>query len=211
MFLIKINEDDELYCDGSIDLGFLGVYQPDMIRVEDDYDPIELKRTAKQQKEDLENLTKKYNLFISNIQKNICKVRNQFLVWIFEDLTNCYFEFWKCDDAEFPSFIIKEKMPSIINEDSIYSKISGENYDAVCNEVFSKPVDSVSGVDIFNKYLPMINVEKLLSTIIPSSIGLNEYGVEFEINSNECNGFLLLATVGNINTEFNLEVWDNRG
>ncbi|WP_252230738.1 hypothetical protein [Clostridium sp. ZBS15] len=211
MFQIKIDDNNNLYCNNSIDLGFLGTYNSDMISIEEEVCFSEIEKTVSKREEEMKILTEKYNTFISNVNENIDKIKNQFIMWLFEDLTDTYFEFWECSNAEFPSFIIKDKIPEIINEETIYDKISGKNYEDACNEVFNKPVDTISGIDVFNKYLPMIDIEKLLSTIIPSFMELSEYGLEFEINSNECDGYLLLATVGRIDNEFNLEVYDNRG
>ncbi|MBZ9692287.1 hypothetical protein [Clostridium sp. M14] len=211
MFQIKIGDNNKLYCNNSIDLGFLGTYNSDMISIEEEVSFSKIEKTVAEREEEVRILAKKYNTFIFNVNENIAKIKNQFIIWLFEDLTDTYFEFWQCSNAQFPSFIIKDKIPEIINEETIYAKISGENYEEVCNEVFNKPVNTVSGIEVFNKYLPMIDVEKLLSTIIPSFIKLSEYGLEFEINSDECNGYLLLATVGRINNELNLEVYDNRG
>ncbi|WP_252213611.1 MULTISPECIES: hypothetical protein [unclassified Clostridium] len=211
MFQIKIDDNNNLYCNNSIDLGFLGTYNSDMISIEEEVCFSEIEKTVSKREEEMKILTEKYNTFISNVNENIDKIKNQFIMWLFEDLTDTYFEFWECSNAEFPSFIIKDKIPEIINEETLYDKISGKNYEEACNEVFNKPVDTISGIDVFNKYLPMIDVEKLLSTIMPSFMELSEYGLEFEINSNECDGYLLLATVGRIDNEFNLEVYDNRG
>ncbi|HBZ6636167.1 MULTISPECIES: hypothetical protein [Clostridium] len=211
MFQIKIDDNNDLYCNNSIDLGFLGTYNSDMISIEEEVCFSEIEKTVSEREEEMKILTEKYNTFISNVNENIAKIKNQFIMWLFEDLTDTYFEFWECSNAEFPSFIIKDKIPEIINQETIYDKISGKNYEDACNEVFNKPVDTISGIDVFNKYLPMIDIETLLSTIIPSFMELSEYGLEFEINSNECDGYLLLATVGRIDNEFNLEVYDNRG
>ncbi|MDR5587432.1 hypothetical protein [Clostridium aquiflavi] len=211
MFQIKIDDNNNLYCNNSIDLGFLGTYNSDMISIKEEVCFSEIEKTVSKREEEMKILTEKYNTFISNVNENIDKIKNQFIMWLFEDLTDTYFEFWECSNAEFPSFIIKDKIPEIINEETLYDKISGKNYEEACNEVFNKPVDTISGIDVFNKYLPMIDVEKLLSTIMPSFMELSEYGLEFEINSNECDGYLLLATVGRIDNEFNLEVYDNRG
>lgn len=57
----------------------------------------------------------------------------------------------------------------------------------------------------------MIDVDKILVSIKPSFLELNEYRVEFEINSDECNGNLLLATVGEINYDLELTITDNKG
>lgn len=212
MINVKLDENYEYICEGEIELGFLGSYNSEMIELSGNYSSYELeKMSSKEINEECEILTKKYNDLISNINKNIDKIKNQFILWLFQDLTDSYFEFWECEDSGFPSFIIQDKMPDIVNEETMYFRISGDNYDRVCDEVFNKPADSLVGGEVFKEYLPMIDIEKLLSTIIPSFLKLSEYSVEFEINSDECDGNFLLATIGDIYNNLELDIIDNRG
>ncbi|NFS11771.1 hypothetical protein FDE77_10845 [Clostridium botulinum] len=106
---------------------------------------------------------------------------------------------------EIETFINSQFMPEIKNVETVYSRIKDKNY----SEVFNNEINDLDGKNIFKKYLPMINIEKLLKTIIPTFVVINEYGLDFEINSNVCEGELFSCTVGTINKKMHLEIIDN--
>lgn len=208
--MIEINYDDEfnLKCKGTINLGILGCFNEDMIEIQGQYDCVDLERMSKEERrEECNRLNIEYNEFLSCIEKNLDTIKNQFIVWLFSYLLDIDFEFWEYEDMF--EFINEESMPEIRDAKNIYSKVSGENYGQVCSEVLNKKYNEVDGKEIFKKYLPMVNIDKLMMTIIPFYVELNQYGLEFEINSNVCEGELLCATVGSINREIELEIIDN--
>lgn len=208
--MIEINYDDEfnLKCKGTINLGILGCFNEDMIGIEGEYDCVDLERMSKEERrEECNRLNIEYNEFLLCIEKNLDTIKNQFIVWLFSYFIDIYFEFWEYEDMF--EFINEESMPEIRDVKNIYSKVYGENFGQVCSEVLNKEYNEVDGKEIFKKYLPMVNIDKLMMTIIPFYVELNQYGLEFEINSNVCEGELLCATVGSINREIELEIIDN--
>ncbi|WP_242974174.1 hypothetical protein [Clostridium cagae] len=76
MFQIKIGDNNKLYCNNSIDLGFLGTYNSDMISIEEEVSFSKIEKTVAEREEEVRILAKKYNTFISNVNENIAKIKN---------------------------------------------------------------------------------------------------------------------------------------
>ncbi|NFG22862.1 hypothetical protein FDF11_06890 [Clostridium botulinum] len=206
--MIKIEYDNnfDIICRGIIDLGFLGTFTEQIIEIQGKFDRFDLQRMSEEdRKNELGNLNIQYNKFLLDIEKNMDNIKNEFIIWIFSYLTDSYFEFWEVSYNETEIFINSQFMPEIKNVETVYSQIKDKNY----SEVFNEEINSINGENIFKKYLPMINIEKLLNTIIPTFVVVNEYGLDFEINSNVCDGELFSSTVGTINKEMHLEIIDN--
>ncbi len=60
---------------------------------------------------------------------------------------------------EIETFINSQFMPEIKNVETVYSRIKDKNY----SEVFNNEINDLDGKNIFKKYLPMINIEKLFT------------------------------------------------
>lgn len=66
--------------------------------------------------------------------------------------------------------------------------MSEEDYREIYEILDNTEQNKVIGIELFNKYLPMIDINEILKSIIPCFLELNENYLYFEINSNQCNG-----------------------
>ena len=115
--VIAYNEDKNEYFaqSGAFDLGYLGCYEAKKIEVSFDIEDISdgMKRIINAEMKPKE-IAKKLSQFYQERQKNLLEnqkeINNDFLQYIFNDVTDCEYPFWEAENGEIESFIIKRKM-----------------------------------------------------------------------------------------------------
>lgn len=194
---IKLNKDGQLYCDSNIDLGIFGVYNE--IEIDEDLEDM----TEEEKRCYLEMLNKKNNLLYQTIQNNMSQITDEFLKFLFGEFYDITFEFWKWIGDKETTCIIEEKMPDIVTIETIYCQI---DYSVL---------HQLSGAEQFRRFLPMIDVWKIIDHIIPGMLTIFEsehnFFYEFEFNSMELGHELLLATLCEFDLNKGFQIIDNRG
>lgn len=149
-------------------------------------------------------LTIRINALYQKIINNKDEIENDFLIFLFEEFYDSNFKFWEWIGEPDTTCIIEEKIPKVVNIETIYRAIDQDKEFAV-----------LSGMEIFGRYLPMIDVQKIIDSIIPFILEINNFDDDFmysfEFNSMELGHDLLLAAVCQFNEDGKLFVRDNRG
>lgn len=187
---------------GTVDLGYIGVYNTENITVEFDMDDLysnhysnnyyeeNFKPLEKYLHKDMNNdeiakgLEDFYNDRINDICKHQIELNQLFLIHLLESDCGCAFPFWEnCSD-----YIIKDQMPDC-DEDDLENVIYNNNAINEINNIFYeidkkhndgeicnlKPVE-----DIYKKYFPMFDLNKFLSDIQGEYLYLNGANITFQ-------------------------------
>lgn len=206
MLKLKFDDQYNYICESEINLGFLGLYKKEMIEIYGELDRFDLARLeGKGRKKEINKICTEKDELISMIIKNNDLIKSQFIIWLLLNMVENSFEFWKDQNT----FTQNRLMPEIIDEKNIYNIASKNNYEDFYSDVYNFEIDEDRGKTLFEKYLPMIDVEKIIQSIKPTYLILNEYGLLFEINSNECEGELINSLVGRLNKECILNIIDD--
>lgn len=206
MLKLKFDDQYNYICESEINLGFLGLYKKEMIEIYGELDRFDLARLeGKGRKKEINKICTEKDELISMIIKNNDLIKSQFIIWLLLNMVENSFEFWKYQNT----FTQNRLMPEIIDEKNIYNIASKNNYEDFYSDVYNFEIDEDRGKTLFEKYLPMIYVEKIIQSIKPTYLILNEYGLLFEINSNECEGELINSLVGRLNKECILNIIDD--
>ncbi|MBR4713312.1 MAG: hypothetical protein IKP27_06520 [Paludibacteraceae bacterium] len=188
--------DGEFEIGGDFDLGYMGVYDDDMITIENT--PGEVREwgiVADNNKEDSSDeelakfLTKYFNDFEKKVKKNRKQVNNNFLRNIYLDMNNAGTEFWNIEKIFDPNAVPKgEKM-----DDTLYD-IHEEELGKAANEYEGSPNDgSVEKADfeaLLKEYFPMFRWDALIEEVVPETLHLCDGSIAFQCSDDYNNAFL---------------------
>ena len=185
--MIKIYlEDDELKVSGSIDLGYIGVFEDEEIEILDSLEEIREWDIVEENldpdctdDELIAFLNKYFNDFAERISKNIENINGTFLLHTFTDMDSCESNFMIIDEL-----FIEENLRYGNEEDiaEIYNPVrDGLNslspYLEAPNDG-SVPKDHLES--LLRSYYPMFNFDCFLGNIEPETIGLDDGEINFQ-------------------------------
>jgi hypothetical protein len=239
MFKIERDKNGELRFLGEFDLGSLGKYPSEKIEFDmNEFAPLDndvdfgceekeskyyqnrfsrlskIIRTDMNENEKLEKLGVFYEEKQKEVINNLAVIEDRFLKFIIMDFVDCDFPFWEEADGSLTSFIIPEKMPnnSSNNQEEllelIYSEVPDNIFELIDTEY--EPGKSVMlAREVCLKYFPMIDIDKLISTIYPDILVLNGDILIFQCSSNVGDGMIICAAYAEILPNYKFDDWHN--
>ncbi|WP_459481868.1 hypothetical protein [Clostridium saccharoperbutylacetonicum] len=239
MFKIERDKNGELRFIGEFDLGSLGKYPSEKIEFDmNEFAPLDndvdfgceekeskyyqnrFSRLSKIIRKDMNENEKleKLGVFYEEKQKevinNLAVIEDRFLKFIIMDFVDCDFPFWEEADGSLTSFIIPEKMPnnSSNNQEElielIYSEVPDNIYELIDTE-YELGKSVMSAREVCLKYFPMIDIDKLISTIYPDILVLNGDILIFQCSSNVGDGMIICAAYAEILPNYKFDDWHN--
>jgi hypothetical protein len=214
--MLKISKNgEEVYFDKVVDLGAMGkfdhisidLYGCETTGIKDDMP----------EKEKFSKISKYYGDRFKELESDVNYINEQFLMWIITHLCDIEYAFWEFgfrnkESKKYPDYIIEEEMKKFEDENGqvmhdlqnpspVYKKI--QEYNVYTNK------DNLTSYEIVAKYLPMLDLKKLVATIEADSLDTYEEEIHFQVSSKVCGGMLLCATYGTIYENNKLEVTHN--
>lgn len=188
--------DGEFEIGGNFDLGYIGVYDEDVISIENTPSEVrEWEIVADNNKEDSSDeelakfLTKYFNDFEKKVKKNRKQVNNNFLRNIYLDMNNAGTEFWTIDKLFDANAVPKgEKM-----DDSIYDiheqelETAAKDYDKTPNDGSLEKSDFEM---LLKEYFPMLNWDALVEEVVPENLNLGDGFISFQCSDDYDDKFL---------------------
>ncbi|EKQ52395.1 MULTISPECIES: hypothetical protein [unclassified Clostridium] len=239
MIKIERSENGELHFIGEFNLGALGKYTDEIIEFNvDNFAPLtnELdfdsddtesmyykNRFSRLEKiislemnedEKLEKLAEFYEEKQKEVIEHLGMIEDRFLKYILQDFVDCDFPFWEEADGSITSFIIPEKMPNLLINDEdeiikmVYGNIPNNIYELIDPD-YEPDKSVISAKEICLKYFPMIDVDKLISTIYPDIIVLNGDILIFQCSSNVGDGMIICSAYDEILPNYKFDDWHN--
>ena len=216
--VIAYNEDKNEYFaqSGAFDLGYLGCYEAKKIEVnfdiEDISDEMEKIINAEMKPKEIANkLSQFYQERQKNLLENQKEINNDFLQYIFNDVTDCEYPFWEAEDGEIESFIIKRKM--LKNPEEVFSNDVLDKIGQVSEEYYEKPNDgSIEKTDmeqIIAECFPMIKIKSLIDSIEPEYLVFDGINISFQCSSDVCGGMLICSAYAEIKADNSFWDWHN--
>lgn len=188
--MIKIKViNGEIKINGTFDFGYMGVYKDDQIGIYSDLEEIKtwsiitsrLDTASCSDNEIADCLTAYYNEFEKRVQQNRKQVNDNFLLNIMADMEACGCPFWEIDEIT-----VKNALPSDPDEE-VYQP-HWDRMTELKKEYDETPNDgTVEKTDIeatLKQLFPMLDLDKLVTNIIPESLGLSDGRVSFQCSDN---------------------------
>jgi hypothetical protein len=179
-------EDGEIVVSGSLDLGYIGIFEDEQIELDDTLEEIrEWDIVTENLDEDctdeeiIEFLNQYFNSFADRITQNIININNTFLLYVFDDMINTEFDFREIDEL-----YIEEKnfYSSEMDISEIY-KASGQALSSLA-PYFETPNDGRVPKGhleaVFRGCFPMFDLDCLIENIEPECIGLSDGEISFQ-------------------------------
>ena len=208
--MIKIYVSDGGFAvKGSFDMGYIGVFRADKIKlggtvsdirqwdIADDY------RDASDE-ELAEGLTYYFNSFEEKIQQNIKQVNDNFLAMMYSDMYETDNHFWNIDELT-----VNEKMPEDTRK--IYPD-GRDGFHEIMRSFSGRPNDgSEEKPDLeawLRKSLPMFDLDRLLGGIEPEFLRLRDGTVSFQC-SDDVGCEILCGAYDELDEELRFTDWHN--
>ena len=216
--VIAYDEDRNEYfvASGAFDLGYLGCYEAKKIEVDFDIEDIpdgmeKIINAEMKSKEIAKKLSQFYQERQKNLLENQKEINNDFLQYVFNDVTDCEYPFWEDENGEVESFIIKRKMPK--NPEDIFSNEVLDKMGQAFKEYYDKPNDgSIEKTDIeqvIEECFPMIKIKSLIDSIEPEYLVFNGANISFQCSSDVCGGMLICSAYAEIQEDNLFWDWHN--
>ena len=207
-------EDDELKISGSIDLGYIGLYEGSQIEIDDTLEDIrEWDIVSDNLDEDCSDeeliafLNRYFNDFVGKISSNIENINGAFLLHVFTDMDNSEINFMIIDDL-----FIEEKLFYGNEEDiaEIYNPVRQGLYTMA--PYLESPNDGSIPkghiLSVLKSFYPMFNFDAFLANIIPECIGLHDGEISFQC-SDDFDNAILCGAYGVLDEELCINDWHN--
>lgn len=207
-------EDGEIVVSGSLDLGYIGIFEDEQIELDDTLEEIrEWDIVTENLDEDctdeeiIEFLNQYFNSFADRITQNIININNTFLLYVFDDMINTEFDFREIDEL-----YIEEKnfYSSEMDISEIY-KASGQALSSLA-PYFESPNDgSISKGHIetvLRACFPMFDLDCLIENIEPECIGLSDGSISFQC-SDGFDNVILCGAYAELDEDLSFSDWHN--
>ena len=207
-------EDGEVKVKGSLDLGYIGVFEGEQIELDDTLEEIrEWDIVTENLDEDctdeeiIEFLNQYFNSFADRITKNIININNTFLLYVFDDMINTEFDFREIDEL-----YIEEKnfYSSEMDISEIY-KASGQALSSLA-PYFETPNDGRVPKGhleaVFRGCFPMFDLDCFIENIEPECIGLSDGEISFQC-SDSFDELILCGAYAVIDEDLSFSDWHN--
>ena len=208
--MIKITvADGKFVVNGCFDLGYMGVYRNEQIKVDADVSAVRLWDIAESYRDASEEelargLAYYFNSFEEKVQQNIKQVNDNFLMRIYSDMHDVENVFWNTDELT-----VASKMPQDVR--IIYTANTDE-YLKIQDEYFDRPNDGTEEkTDVqawIKKKLPMFSLDRLLSGIVTEYLYLGDGTVTFQC-SDDVGCEILCAACDTLDEDLRFTDWHN--
>ncbi len=207
-------EDGEIVVSGSLDLGYIGVFEDEQIELDDTLEEIrEWDIVTENLDEDctdeeiIEFLNQYFNSFADRITQNIDNINGTFLLYVFDDMINTEFDFREIDEL-----YIEEKnfYSSEMDISEIY-KTSGQALSSLA-PYFEMPNDGSVPKGhleaVFRGCFPMFDLDCLIENIEPEYIGLSDGSISFQC-SDGFDNVILCGAYAELEEDLSFSDWHN--
>lgn len=186
----------EIKVTGTFDMGYAGLYKDEQIKIYDSIDKIRAwnivcnSLPADCDDEDIvEFLTKYFNEYENKLQANIKLVNDNLLLNTFEDMYNCGNMFY-CEDT----WTVEGYVPESEEELDDYDPYENETIEDLLEMNSGLPNDgSVEKADVeksLRENYPVFNWDKLISSIVPEFLSLQDGSISFQCSDGVDNEIL---------------------
>ena len=179
-------EDGEIKIQGSIDLGYIGLFDDSQIDIETSLDEIREWDIVEDNLDSnctddelIDFLNEYYNRFIKKIEKNIDNINGTFLLYVFTDMDSCENNFMVID-----GLFDEEKLIYGNEEDiaEIYNPVRQGLY--TLSPYLESPNDGTIPKghleSLLRSFYPMFDFDHFLENIVPEYIGLDDGEISFQ-------------------------------
>ena len=207
-------EDGEIKIQGSIDLGYIGLFDDSQIDIETSLEEIrEWDIVEENLDEDcsddelIDFLNEYYNRFIRKIEKNIDNINGTFLLHVFTDMDSCENNFMVID-----GLFDEEKLIYGNEEDiaEIYNPVRQGLY--TLSPCLESPNDGTIPKghleSLLRSFYPMFDFDHFLENIIPEYIGLDDGEISFQC-SDDFDCAILCGAYAVLDEELAFSDWHN--
>ena len=207
-------EDGEIVVSGSLNLGYIGIFEGEQIELDDTIEEIrEWDIVTENLDEDctdeeiIEFLNQYFNSFADRITQNIDNINGTFLLYVFDDMINTELDF-----REIEELYIEEKnfYSSEMDISEIY-KASGQALSPLA-PYFEMPNDgSVPKGHIetvLRACFPMFDLDCLIENIEPECIGLSDGSISFQC-SDGFDNVILCGAYAELDEDLSFSDWHN--
>ncbi len=207
-------EDGEIKIQGSIDLGYIGLFDDSQIDIETsldeirEWDIVEENLDANCTDDELiDFLNEYYNRFIKKIKKNIDNINGTFLLYVFTDMDSCENIFMVID-----GLFDEEKLIYGNEEDiaEIYNPVRQGLY--TLSPYLESPNDGTIPKghleSLLRSFYPMFNFDHFLENIVPEYIGLDDGEISFQC-SDDFDCAILCGAYAVLDEELAFSDWHN--
>ena len=207
-------EDGEIKIQGSIDLGYIGLFDDSQIDIETSLEEIrEWDMVEENLDEDcsddelIDFLNEYYNRFIRKIEKNIDNINGTFLLHVFTDMDSCENNFMVID-----GLFDEEKLIYGNEEDvaEIYNPVRQGLY--TLSPYLESPNDGTIPKghleSLLRSFYPMFDFDHFLENIVPEYIGLDDGEISFQC-SDDFDCAILCGAYAVLDEELAFSDWHN--
>jgi hypothetical protein len=207
-------EDGEIKIQGSIDLGYIGLFDDSQIDIETsldeirEWDIVEENLDANCTDDELiDFLNEYYNRFIRKIEKNIDNINGTFLLYVFTDMDSCENNFMVID-----GLFDEEKLIYGNEEDiaEIYNPVRQGLY--TLSPYLEAPNDGTIPKghleSLLRSFYPMFDFDHFLENIVPEYIGLDDGEISFQC-SDDFDCAILCGAYAVLDEELAFSDWHN--
>ena len=207
-------EDGEIKIQGSIDLGYIGLFDDSQIDIETsleeirEWDIVEENLDANCTDDELiDFLNEYYNRFIKKIKKNIDNINGTFLLYVFTDMDSCENNFMVID-----GLFDEEKLIYGNEEDiaEIYNPVRQGLY--TLSPYLEAPNDGTIPKghleSLLRSFYPMFDFDHFLENIVPEYIGLDDGEISFQC-SDDFDCAILCGAYAVLDEELAFSDWHN--
>jgi hypothetical protein len=207
-------EDGEIKIQGSIDLGYIGLFDDSHIDIETslgeirEWDIVEDNLDSNCTDDELiDFLNEYYNRFIKKIEKNIDNINGTFLLYVFTDMDSCENNFMVID-----GLFDEEKLIYGNEEDiaEIYNPVRQGLY--TLSPYLESPNDGTIPKghleSLLRSFYPMFDFDHFLENIVPEYIGLDDGEISFQC-SDDFDCAILCGAYAVLDEELAFSDWHN--
>lgn len=207
-------EDGEIVVSGSLNLGYIGIFEDEQIELDDTLEEIrEWDIVTENLDEDctdeeiIEFLNQYFNSFADRITQNIININNTFLLYVFDDMINTELDF-----REIEELYIEEKnfYSSEMDISEIY-KVSGQALSSLA-PYFEMPNDGRVPKGhleaVFRGCFPMFDLDCFIGNIEPECIGLSDGSISFQC-SDGFDNVILCGAYAELDEDLSFSDWHN--
>ncbi len=207
-------EDGEIKIQGSIDLGYIGLFDDSQIDIETslevirEWDIVEDNLDSNCTDDELiDFLNEYYNRFIKKIKKNIDNINGTFLLYVFTDMDSCENNFMVID-----GLFDEEKLIYGNEEDiaEIYNPVRQGLY--TLSPYLEAPNDGTIPKghleSLLRSFYPMFDFDHFLENIVPEYIGLDDGEISFQC-SDDFDCAILCGAYAVLDEELAFSDWHN--
>ena len=207
-------EDGEIKIQGSIDLGYIGLFDDSQIDIETSLDEIREWDIVEDNLDSnctddelIDFLNEYYNRFIKKIEKNIDNINGTFLLYVFTDMDSCENNFMVID-----GLFDEEKLIYGNEEDiaEIYNPVRQGLY--TLSPYLEAPNDGTIPKghleSLLRSFYPMFDFDHFLENIVPEYIGLDDGEISFQC-SDDFDCAILCGAYAVLDEELAFSDWHN--